>query len=204
MRQVVSLEQTVRQVISPLSFSTKSTVHLFVHFSSYRSSAEVKMSLIPIFEDSIWGLAPRRGWDFFDLDPWMGHRSSLRSLDNLFRDLDRMRSSVDQQMQVRANKDNYQVALDVHGYKPEELQVSVDNNCLTMSGKHEERSKDGRNFVSRQFTRSFALPESVDVQQLKSSLAADGRTLRIEAPVKQQALEGAPKEVPIAVQFKNK
>ena len=162
------------------------------------------MSLIPILEDSIWGLAPRRGWDFFDVDPWMSHRSSLRSLDHLLRELDQVRPFTNQQLQVTNNKDNYQVALDVHGYKPEELQVSVDNNCLTMSGKHEERSKDGRNFVSRQFTRSFTLPESVDVEHLKSSLAADGRTLRIEAPVKQQAIQQAPKEVPIAVQFKNK
>ena len=163
------------------------------------------MSLIPIFEDSIWGLAPRRGWDFLDLDPWTSERSSpFRTLDHLMRELDHLRPLTNQQLQVSSNKNNYQVALDVHGYKPEELQVSVDNNCLTMSGKHEERSKDGKNFVSRQFTRSFTLPDTVDVEQLKSSLAADGRTLRIEAPVKQQAIQEAPKETPIAVQFKKK
>lgn len=164
------------------------------------------MSLIPIIEDSIWGLAPRRGWDFFDVDPWISHRTSspFHTLDHLFRELDGLRPLHNQQLQVQNNNNNFQVALDVHGYKPEELQVSVDNNCLTMSGKHEERSKDGRNFVSRQFTRSFTLPDTVDIEQLKSSLAADGRTLRIEAPVKKQAIEDKPKEVPIAVQFKKK
>ena len=73
-----------------------------------------------------------------------------------------------------------------------------------MTGKHEETSQDGHHFVSRQFTRSFTLPESVDIEQIKSSLASDGRTLRIEAPVKKPAIKEPekPKEIPIQVQFK--
>lgn len=159
------------------------------------------MSLLPFFEDSLWG--HRRGWDWMDLDPWSS-RSPMISLDRLCRELDSVRGRLNENMRIDANNDNYQVALDVRGYKPDELQVCVEDGRLTMTGKHEERSQDGNHFVSRQFTRSFTLPEAVDAEKIKSSLCSDGRTLKIEAPVKRPAIEESdkPREIPIQIQYK--
>lgn len=106
------------------------------------------------------------------------------------------------------DKGQYRLAVDVHGYKPDELSVSVDGRTLTMTGKHEEKSQDGKHFVSRQFTRSFVVPDQVDIDNLQSSLASDGRVLKVEAPLRPEAIEAAkrtqepPRETPIPVQFK--
>lgn len=85
-------------------------------------------------------------------------------------------------MGIVPRKDAFEVSLDVAGFKPEELVVNLNNDQLTLSGKHEEKSADGTRFVSRQFTRKYQLPQDVDPEKMKSSLAADGRTLRVEAP----------------------
>jgi HSP20 family molecular chaperone IbpA len=50
------------------------------------------------------------------------------------------------------------VKLNVNAYKPEELEVKVTKDRLTISGKHEEK-KDEFGSVSREFTRHFAIPE---------------------------------------------
>lgn len=157
--------------------------------------------LIPLFEEEI---VPRRSWNWMEVDPWTSIRSPMISrLERLCPYMENLQNQLGNQMQVNNETGNLQLALDVHGYKPEELNVCVEDGRLTMSGKHEERSEDGNHFVSRQFTRSFTLPESVDAENIKSSLASDGRTLRIEAPVRQAIKEPEkPKEVPIQVEFK--
>ena len=49
---------------------------------------------------------------------------------------------------------NYlQVSLDTSGYRPDELRVSVNNNIISIEGRHEEKSEDGNKMVSRQFNR---------------------------------------------------
>lgn len=157
--------------------------------------------IVPFFDDSLY-LAPRRKWDLMDIDPWAHHNPSLHSLGHLFNQLER--AGNNDKLQVSKDDGKFHVALDVRGYKPEELTVSVEDGHLTMSGKHEERSKDGKNFVSRQFTRSFMLPKEVEVDQIKSTLARDGRTLQIVAPMRPPAIEEPekPKEIPIQVHFK--
>jgi HSP20 family molecular chaperone IbpA len=58
------------------------------------------------------------------------------------------------------------LTLAVAGFKPEELEVSVEDGLLTVrGGKREEKPKDylHRGIAARQFKRSFALANGVEV-----------------------------------------
>ena len=119
----------------------------------------------------------------------------VRGLERMGRELDSLNGSV------KRSKDAFEVNVDVHGFQPKDLNVSIQDNVLTIEGKHEEKSEDG--FSSRHFKRSFTIPENVQREQFKSLLAKDGRTLRIEAPLTHPMVEDKKeeeqKEVPIQV-----
>jgi len=68
------------------------------------------------------------------------------------------------------------VRADLPGIKPEEVKIEVENDILTISGEHEERTeaKDKDNYVRRErrygsFSRSMALPAGVDSKKIKAS-----------------------------------
>jgi len=75
----------------------------------------------------------------------------------------------------------------------------VENN-LIVEANHEEKS-DEHCFISRSFKRRYLFPKDVEVDKVTSSLSPTG-VLRIEAPKK--AVEGAPKERLIPIQFNNR
>jgi len=67
------------------------------------------------------------------------------------------------------------VRADLPGIKPEEVKIEVEDDILTISGEHEERTdeKDG-NYVRRErrygsFSRSIALPAGIDAKKIKAS-----------------------------------
>merc|ERR1719367_358408 len=91
--------------------------------------------------------------------------------------------------------------IQVQDYKPEELSVKVtsDGKTVKVSGKHEEKSEDGKSAVVQEFTKMFACPEDVDVEKMESHL--NGGELTIKAPVVKLALEGnASRSIPIQME----
>nr|AXU24963.1 heat shock protein 20-2 [Cyrtorhinus lividipennis] len=75
---------------------------------------------------------------------------------------------------VKSDDNLFSIRLDVSHFKPEELNVHVDNQgYVVVEGKHQERG-DEHGLVSRQFTRRYKLPENVNVDTLASSLSTDG------------------------------
>ena len=66
------------------------------------------------------------------------------------------------------------ISLDTSGYKPIELTVNVEGEELSVAARHEERSEEGEVMVSRQFTRSFSLPQGAIKEKVESSLGQDG------------------------------
>jgi len=66
------------------------------------------------------------------------------------------------------------ISLNTSGYKPSELTVNVEGEDLSVEGRHEERSEAGEVMVSRQFTRSFSLPQGALKEKVESSLGQDG------------------------------
>ncbi|XP_012536899.1 protein lethal(2)essential for life [Monomorium pharaonis] len=85
---------------------------------------------------------------------------------------------------VRAEKDKFQVILDVQQFKPEEISVKVVDKFVVVEAKHEEK-QDEHGWISRQFVRKYMVPEQCDIDQVTSNLSSDG-VLSITAPRKDQ------------------
>ncbi|VVC25047.1 Alpha crystallin/Heat shock protein,HSP20-like chaperone,Alpha crystallin/Hsp20 domain [Cinara cedri] len=83
---------------------------------------------------------------------------------------------------IRNDKDGFKVNLDVQQFKPDEVTVKVVDDYVVVDGKHEERS-DEHGFISRQFTRRYKIPDTVDPKLITSSLSSDG-VLSVGAPKK--------------------
>lgn len=83
---------------------------------------------------------------------------------------------------------SYLVSADVPGLKPEDVNVTVENNVLTVSGERsfENRSEHaGYHRIERRygsFKRSFALPEGVDVDHIEAVVEHGALTVRIPKP----------------------
>ncbi|CAK9818778.1 Protein lethal(2)essential for life [Anthophora plagiata] len=96
---------------------------------------------------------------------------------------------------VKADKDKFQVILDVQQFKPDEINVKVVDKCVIVEGKHEEK-QDEHGWISRQFTRKYIIPEQCDIDQVTSTISSDGM-LSITAPRKEQPKEVTEKKIPI-------
>ena len=89
-------------------------------------------------------------------------------------------------------------AVEVPGFRQEDLQIHLENGVLTIEGerKFEEKQKEkSYHRVERsygKFFRSFSLPGNVDAEKVKANLE-DG-VLRVELPKKEEA---KPKSIPI-------
>src|SRR5688572_19513481 len=78
--------------------------------------------------------------------------------------------------EVKETKDALIIVADVPGVKQEDIDVSLQGNLLTVSGKREEEKKrDEENYHMEErsfgsFTRSFTLPAGIDAGQLAAEL----------------------------------
>merc|ERR1712168_800173 len=86
-------------------------------------------------------------------------------------------------MQVQDNQ--VKVSLDVSQYEPEELEVKVKDNVVTVLGRQETGSGTGNTNTraARVFTKSFTLPHRIHPAEVESRLTQDGR-LVITAPAR--------------------
>ena len=151
-------------------------------------------SVTPWYKDPLWpySTSNRSKYTLSDVDPWVKRSTSyfdeFRTIDRQFNELISKFDSQINLNEVNYNPitDSYDLSLDVTGYKPYELTVSVEpwDRKLTLQGKHEEKSIDGSKHISRQFKQSMTLPAGIDVNRIGSKLNWDGRTLKITAPVK--------------------
>jgi len=112
----------------------------------------------------------------------------LPSIFNEEKTKDFLSSSDDQIIQVKDDDKAFEVSLDTHHYRPDEIKVSVVNNILGVEGKHEEKSDDGSKYVSRQFVRKYTLPMECPPEKVNSNLSADG-VLLITAPKRAEAIQ---------------
>ncbi|CAK1595470.1 unnamed protein product [Parnassius mnemosyne] len=96
---------------------------------------------------------------------------------------------------IKADKDKFQVNLDVQHFAPEEITVKTADGFIVIEGKHEEK-KDEHGYISRQFVRRYALPEGCRPETVESKLSSDG-VLTVVAPRQQQAALKDERAVPI-------
>ena len=99
-------------------------------------------------------------------------------------------------VQLKNEKDAFNVIVDSKDFTPEELKVSTIGNVLKIEGKHVEEENPGQGsskYVSRQFSRSYTLPSDCKVTEMTSNF--DEGKLTVQVP-KSQSQE---RYVPIQV-----
>lgn len=69
---------------------------------------------------------------------------------------------------------------DLRHFAPQELQVSINDNCLRVHARHEVKTPNRS--VMREYTQEFSLPYGVDATAMKTKLSKDG-VLSVEAPL---------------------
>lgn len=118
--------------------------------------------------------------------------SPFRELDQLFSRYARDMSPAGDNMQWRPSADivenekEYLIKADLPEVKKEDIDISVENGVLTLSGERRiEKSTDDEKEHRREtfygrFARSFALPEDVD--QTKISAESKDGVLRVHLP----------------------
>nr|AFQ02692.1 small heat shock protein 21KD [Antheraea pernyi] len=90
---------------------------------------------------------------------------------------------------IKAEKDKFQISLDVQHFTPEEISVKTADGYIVVEAKHEEK-KDEHGYISRQFVRKYAMPEGTTPESVESKLSSDG-VLTITAPRKvPEAIKG--------------
>lgn len=84
---------------------------------------------------------------------------------------------------VRANDEEIVFACDVPGLKQEDIEVTLENDVLTIKGqrRYQGREQDrvwlGRSYGA--FARSFTLPDGVDPEKMSADLADGVLTIRV-------------------------
>jgi len=156
------------------------------------------MSLVPLLFSDWWedlerphrlldqdfglGLYPEQLVTPRRLELYVPRRTSLnyiRPWAELLRSSDKGGAST-----VEADKDKFQVTLDVQQFKPDEIDVKVVDRYVVVNAKHEEK-RDEHGWISREFTRKYLIPEQCDIDKVVSKLSSDG-VLSIMAPRKEQ------------------
>lgn len=106
--------------------------------------------------------------------------------------------------EIKETKDGYLFKADIPGVKESDLEVTVTGNRLTVSGKRESEKEEQtdtyytteRSYGS--FTRSFTLPDGVDMDSVNADLNGGVLTLNIrktpEAQPKKIAVQSASKK----------
>lgn len=88
---------------------------------------------------------------------------------------------------VREANDAVLLEMELPGISPEDVDISIDNDMLTVSGeKNEERregEEEGRYFLVERrygsFSRSFSLPANIDPEQIRADFDKGLLTIRI-------------------------
>lgn len=81
---------------------------------------------------------------------------------------------------VPEKKARFEVKLNVEGYKPEEMNIKLVDNSLIISGNHEHTDESGT--VTRNFTRTWNIPENVELEELACNFNAKDNTMNVSAP----------------------
>jgi HSP20 family protein len=105
---------------------------------------------------------------------------------------------------VERDNGNLVIRADVPGIKPEEVKVEIEDDILTVSGQHEERSEQkdkDKHFLRRErrygsFSRSMALPAGVDAKKIKAR-TRDG-VVEVTVPLPKEAKKETVRITPTA------
>uniref|UniRef100_A0A914ICN0 SHSP domain-containing protein n=1 Tax=Globodera rostochiensis TaxID=31243 RepID=A0A914ICN0_GLORO len=145
--------------------------------------------------------------DLWLYDPFRPMRRMLRRPLDPFATLDHF---LDDQFvpQIRDNSaklgvddlGNFTYSVDTSGFRPEELNVSIEGDELVVHGEHKQEAANGET-VHRQFVRRVLIPEGFQKEGLKCELDDSGR-MCVTAP--KAGVEPAPERRSIPIDVKAK
>lgn len=96
-----------------------------------------------------------------------------------------LRSGFAPAVDIFEEKDAIFVKAELPGIKADDIHINVENDVLTLHGERKlerEDTRDGYHRIERSygtFTRSFALPKTVDADRVEAEMADGVLTLRI-------------------------
>jgi molecular chaperone IbpA len=110
----------------------------------------------------------------FDLSPLfrasVGFDNLARVFDNVTR-LDDAHFAYPPYNIVKTDGDNYRITFAVAGFSPEEIDVQVENNTLTVKGRPKQEGTDSvylhRGIAGRAFERRFELADHIQVKDAR-------------------------------------
>lgn len=139
-------------------------------------------------------LAQRNPWSVFDqLD---------RQFNGLLRPLDTRRDNDDSAVvtgrwlpavDIREQDDQFLIVADLPGINPQDVEITMDRNVLTIKGERVQESSDSGNGYRRAervhgtFYRRFSLPETADAERIEARSENGVLTLSIPKQAKAQA-----------------
>ncbi len=136
--------------------------------------------------------------------PYNNTRRSLGVMNQLLSQLDSLSeegiSSFVPVVNTREGESAYHVELDLPGIKKEDIEITTEDNILTISGerKYKDESKEDEYYkvesVYGKFSRSFTLPEKIDVENIHAE-SSDGVLEVIIPKLKEE--ESKPKKIEI-------
>ncbi len=88
----------------------------------------------------------------------------------------------------------------VPGMKKEEISIDVNNDMLTISAEIKSQDEQNRNYLRREFkpvsfSRSFTLPDYLDVDKI--SATHENGILKVVIEKKEQAIKKGPRQIEI-------
>ncbi|QQP36776.1 Heat shock protein beta6like, partial [Caligus rogercresseyi] len=75
---------------------------------------------------------------------------------------------------VSYDESKFQIELNVHGFKPEDLSIKTEGDVLIIHARHESKPESGGNFKSNEFEQRFSLPSGVKPELITSKLSESG------------------------------
>lgn len=125
-------------------------------------------------------------------DPWREMMSLRSSMDRLFDETFFGRQadwegqlSWSPALDVSETADEYQVKASLPGIEPDDLEITYNNNLLTIKGEMQsEREVEEQRYHLRErrsgsFSRSISLPSTVDAEHIQASYTAGVLTLHL-------------------------
>ncbi|HET7815538.1 MAG TPA: Hsp20 family protein [Candidatus Baltobacteraceae bacterium] len=79
-------------------------------------------------------------------------------------------------VEIARTETGYTVELPVAGFKPDQIDVTLEDGVLTVAGKNEKRS----------FTRAFTVPEEVDADRIEANVEHGMLTMTLALQPKAQ------------------
>lgn len=109
-------------------------------------------------------------------DPFADFGLMRQRIDRMFEDLtDGEQATTRAKIDVVEKDGNLVVRADMPGIKPQDIEIEVHGDVLTIRGQHEEsKQEEQENFLRRErsyksFSRSLSLPPNVDANAIEAS-----------------------------------